>query len=158
MQAETRTGSGGQGGKRKKAGAVKPRKSWSGAGISPESLTRIPKLRPPSAAPLSPARRARRCPGTLESRFQVFLCPVHQDPPGGGRAVPPERRGAWGTGVGAHRGASGKVEARRALRAECEALRPLPPATPPPALSPRVSAGLYAQGQTRLKRLSSINC
>lgn len=75
---ETRTGSGGLRRGEDKAGTVKQRKSWSGAGISPESLTRIPRLKPPTAAPLSPAGRARR-QGTLESRSQVVLCPARQD-------------------------------------------------------------------------------
>ena len=81
---ETRTGSGGLRRGEDKAGTVKQRKSWSGAGISPESLTRIPRLKPPTAAPLSPAGRARR-QGTLESRSQVVLCPARQDPSGGGQ-------------------------------------------------------------------------
>lgn len=139
---ETRTGSGGPRRGEDKAGTVKQRKSWSGAGISPESLTRIPRLKPPTAAPLSPAGRARR-QGTPESRSQVVLCPARQDPSGGGSAVPSGRCGAWGTGVGARRGAPGKVGARKtAFRAECEARLPLPPAAPPPALSPWVSARL----------------
>ncbi|CAM9603031.1 unnamed protein product, partial [Rangifer tarandus platyrhynchus] len=33
---------------------------------------------PPPAAPLSPARRTRRCPGALESRSQVFPLPGAQ--------------------------------------------------------------------------------
>ncbi|OWK00154.1 hypothetical protein Celaphus_00015869 [Cervus elaphus hippelaphus] len=103
-----------------------------------QHLCRQPGERGGAQEPSSPAPKS--------SRY-----PVHQDPPAGGRAVPPGRRRAWGTGVGAHRGAPGKVEARRALRAECEARRPLPPAAPPPALSPRADASLES-GEGTLSR------
>lgn len=100
------------------------------ARISPESVTWRRRLKPLTAAPLSPARRVRR---------QVPSAP---GPSWRGQRGALRKVRSWGTCVGAHRGTPGKVGARTpAASAEREARLPLPPAAPPPALRGWVSAG-----------------
>lgn len=106
-----------------------------------------PEAQTSSAAPLSPARRARRCLGTPESSPKSSRDRCTRILPCGAAArCSPGRRGAWGTGRWRPSWCAGeKWEARRALRAECA--RPCGRCRPRCRLlpSPRVSAGVVAQ-------------